>query len=41
MFVMSEKFVLEHSGRLDQISLYGQESNQTTYRLSRMNMAIR
>lgn len=41
MFVMSEKFVLEHSGKLDQISIYGQESNQTTYRLSRMNMAIR
>lgn len=41
MFVMSEKFVLEHSGRLDNISVYGQESNQTTYRLSRMNMAIR
>jgi type I restriction enzyme M protein len=41
MFVMSEKFVLEHSGRLDDVSIYGQESNQTTYRLSRMNMAIR
>ncbi len=41
MFVMSEKFVLEHSGRLDDISIYGQESNQTTYRLSRMNLAIR
>lgn len=41
MFVMSEKFVLEHSGKLDNISIYGQESNQTTYRLSRMNMAIR
>lgn len=41
MFVMSEKFVLEHAGKLDNISIYGQESNQTTYRLSRMNMAIR
>jgi type I restriction enzyme M protein len=41
MFVMSEKFVLEHSGKRDNISVYGQESNQTTYRLSRMNMAIR
>jgi type I restriction enzyme M protein len=41
MFVMSEKFVLEHSGKLNNISVYGQESNQTTYRLSRMNMAIR
>jgi type I restriction enzyme M protein len=41
MFVMSEKFVKEHSGRLDDISIYGQESNQTTYRLCRMNLAIR
>jgi type I restriction enzyme M protein len=41
MFVMSEKFVTEHQGRLDDISIYGQESNQTTYRLCRMNLAIR
>lgn len=41
MFVMSEKFVTEHSGRIDDISIYGQESNQTTYRLCRMNLAIR
>lgn len=41
MFVMSEKFVKEHSGRIDDISIYGQESNQTTYRLCRMNLAIR
>jgi len=41
MFVMSEKFVEEHQGKLDDISIYGQESNQTTYRLSRMNLAIR
>jgi len=41
MFIMSEKFVLEHSGKLDDISIYGQESNQTTYRLCRMNLAIR
>jgi len=41
MFVMSEKFVEEHQGRLDDISIYGQESNQTTYRLCRMNLAIR
>lgn len=41
MFVMSEKFVEEHQGRIDDISIYGQESNQTTYRLSRMNLAIR
>ena len=41
MFVMSEKFVAEHQGRLDDISIFGQESNQTTYRLCRMNLAIR
>ena len=41
MFVMSEKFIREHSGNLDNISIYGQESNQTTYRLARMNLAIR
>lgn len=41
MFVMSEKFVEEHGGGLDDISLYGQESNQTTWKLSRMNLAIR
>ena len=41
MFVMSEKFILEHAGKIDDISVYGQESNQTTYRLSRMNLAIR
>jgi type I restriction enzyme M protein len=41
MFVMSEKFVQKHQGRLDDISIYGQESNQTTYRLARMNLAIR
>ncbi len=41
MFVMSEKFVEEHGGGLNDISLYGQESNQTTWKLSRMNLAIR
>lgn len=41
MFVMSERFVEKHRGRLDDISIYGQESNQTTYRLCRMNLAIR
>lgn len=41
MFVMSEKFIKQHQGRLDDISIYGQESNQTTYRLARMNLAIR
>lgn len=41
MFVISDKFVREHQGRRDGISVYGQESNQTTYRLCRMNLAIR
>lgn len=41
MFVMSEKFVQQHQGKLEDISIYGQESNQTTYRLCRMNLAIR
>lgn len=41
MFVMSDKFVREHQGRRDSIAVYGQESNQTTYRLCRMNLAIR
>ena len=41
MFVMSEKFIMEHSGNINDISVFGQESNQTTYRLSRMNLAIR
>ncbi len=41
MFVMSEKFVLSHRGRIDDISIFGQESNHTTYRLARMNLAIR
>ncbi len=41
MFVQSEKFVQEHQGRLNAISIYGQESNQTTWRLAKMNLAIR
>ncbi|MFO1077122.1 MAG: class I SAM-dependent DNA methyltransferase [Planctomycetota bacterium] len=40
-FVQSEKFVEEHGGRLGQLSIYGQESNPTTWRLASMNMAIR
>jgi type I restriction enzyme M protein len=41
MFVQSEKFVLAHQGRIDDISIYGQESNQTTWKLCKMNLAIR
>ncbi len=41
MFVQSERFVAEHQGRVNDISIYGQESNQTTWRLAKMNLAIR
>ncbi len=41
MFVQSDKFVKEHQGRVNDISIYGQESNQTTWRLCKMNLAIR
>ncbi|OPZ89259.1 MAG: putative type I restriction enzymeP M protein [Firmicutes bacterium ADurb.Bin419] len=53
LFVQSEKFILAHSDRysnenkglqinpIDRISIYGQESNQTTWRLCKMNLAIR
>ena len=41
MFVWSEKFVTEHQGRLEDIAIYGQELNETTWRLTKMNMAIR
>ena len=41
MFVQSEKFVEEHRGRIGDVSIYGQESNYTTWRLCVMNLAIR
>lgn len=41
MFVQSEKFILEHGGKIGDISIYGQESNPTTWRLAKMNLAIR
>ena len=41
MFVQSEKFVLAHGGRLGDIAIYGQEMNNTTWRLAKMNMAVR
>ena len=41
MFVQSEKFVEQHQGKVNDISIYGQESNQTTWRLCKMNLAIR
>ncbi len=41
MFVQSEKFVEAHGGNIGDISIYGQESNHTTWRLAKMNLAIR
>jgi type I restriction enzyme M protein len=41
MFVQSERFVEAHGGRIGNISIYGQESNYTTWRLAKMNLAIR
>ena len=41
MFVQSEKFIQEHQGRVNDVSIYGQESNPTTWKLAKMNMAIR
>jgi len=41
MFVSSEKFIEAHAGKLGDISIYGQESNYTTWRLAKMNLAIR
>ncbi len=41
MFVQSEKFAAAHGGNVGDISIYGQESNPTTWRLARMNLAIR
>src|SRR5213593_3466791 len=41
MFVLSEKFVEAHGGRVGDVSIFGQESNPTTWRLAKMNHAIR
>ncbi len=41
MFVQSEKFIEAHTGKIGDISIYGQESNYTTWRLAKMNLAIR
>ena len=41
MFVQSEQFIQAHGGKIGQISVYGQESNYTTWRLAMMNLAIR
>jgi type I restriction enzyme M protein len=41
MFVQSERFFEEHGGRMGDIAVYGQESNYTTWRLCKMNLAVR
>lgn len=41
MFVQSEKFLQAHGGKMGDIAVYGQESNPTTYKLAKMNLAIR
>jgi type I restriction enzyme M protein len=41
MFVQSEKFLHAHGGKIDDIHVYGQESNPTTFKLAKMNLAIR
>jgi len=41
MFVQSEEFIQAHGGRINDIAVYGQESNPTTWRLAKMNLAIR
>lgn len=41
MFVQSEEFITAHKGKIDDISIYGQESNPTTWKLANMNLAIR
>lgn len=41
MFVQSERFVDAHNGQRNDVSIFGQESNPTTWRLAKMNLAIR
>ncbi|MBD2387825.1 class I SAM-dependent DNA methyltransferase [Cylindrospermum sp. FACHB-282] len=41
MFVQSEKFIKAHEGKIGDISIYGQESNPTTWKLCKINLAIR
>lgn len=41
MFVQSEKFISAHDGKLGDISIFGQESNPTTWKLAKMNLVIR
>jgi type I restriction enzyme M protein len=41
MFVQSEEFIRAHGGKVGELSIYGQESNPTTWKLAKMNLAIR
>lgn len=41
MFVQSEEFIERHGGRIGDLSIYGQESNPTTWKLAKMNLALR
>lgn len=41
MFIQSEEFILEHGGRIGDISIFGQEANPATWRMARMNLVIR
>lgn len=41
MFVQSAKFIEKHSGNISDISIYGQDSNPTTWKMAQMNLAIR
>lgn len=41
MFVQSAKFVKDHAGNINEISVFGQESNPTTWKMAQMNLAIR
>ena len=41
MFVQSQEFIKSHGGKVDDVSIYGQESNPTTWRLAAMNLSIR
>ena len=41
MFVQSKNFIENHSGNIDNISVYGQDSNPTTWKMAKMNLAIR
>ena len=41
MFVQAERFLEAHGGRIGELAIYGQESNYTTWRLCKMNLAVR